>query len=170
MARLIFLQYFCCLWSISLKFKIYIGSSTSLSNCLLLFKPFKRALCSRWKNCKWAFTLLGIQPGPSACEPNTLPRRYKSQLVLYGSKRVSYTYTLWPSPHPSWNSRTRIKGKCDLSYVIMHMCVVPQWASKVAVVKMEINIYMEGYRTRFDCAQTNTLPCWCKSSTRVWYT
>ena len=48
----------------------------------------------------------GSNPRPSAQKSNTLPRRYKSRLVPQGSTCTSvlYTYTLWHSPPPHWNS------------------------------------------------------------------
>ena len=42
----------------------------------------------------------GIEPGPSAWQANTLPRRFKSRLVPQGSTSVSYTYHYYTLIHP----------------------------------------------------------------------
>ena len=62
------------------------------------------AKCNRWKNGNNIFPRPGIEPGPSAWQANTLPRRYKSRLVPQGSTSVSYTYTRWHvvSNDPVW--------------------------------------------------------------------
>ena len=53
------------------------------------------AKCNRWKNGNNIFPQPGIKPGPLDSKSYTLPRRYKSRLVLQGSTSVLYTYTRW---------------------------------------------------------------------------
>ena len=57
----------------------------------------------------------GIEPGQSAWQADTLPRRYKGRLVPESSTRVSYTYTRWHT-----NVQNFMGKKCSM------LCTFPR--------------------------------------------
>ena len=123
----------------------------------------------------------GSNPRPSALKSNTLPRRHKSRLVPQGSTSVLYTYTLWHSPPPHWNSSSNFweyenHWKWDSRRFNAQMGYL-RWAPNVTGEEKYLQTWPgRGSNPRPSALKSNTLPRRHKSrlvpqgSTSVLYT